>query len=220
MGVWLTIPSARPLQETAPVFAKWAKRGYMVFLWIDKHRGAYPGYAVAVNTLIREAMRIDPNIEWFVTGGDDTEPDPNHSADDIAMQCWSYFGGTYGVMQPTGDRFAQGSIDRIAGSAWIGREFAERSYGGHGPLWCEYEHMFVDEELQEVAIQQGVFWQRPDLVQLHRHFMRETDALDSRAVQRAVPRHLVKWNTQEHWDCSKAIFQKRKREGFPGSEPL
>ena len=35
-------------------------------------------------------------------------------------------------MQPTGDRFAQGQIDRIAGSAWIGREFARRAYGGNG----------------------------------------------------------------------------------------
>jgi|SRR5215831_13482206 len=220
MSVWLTIPSARPWSQTREVFNKWVKQGYFLKIWFDHDRRVYPGYSVAVNTLIRECMLADPHAEWFVIGGDDVTPDPDHKAETIAKELKQLFNGTYGVMQPTGDRFAQGSIDRICGSAWIGREFARRIYGGKGPLWPEYTHMFADEELQEVAQKYGVFWQRPDLVHLHDHFMRESRALDSRAVQRPVPPHLAKWNTQEHWDQSKAIFTQRKREGFPGSEPL
>src|ERR1019366_321187 len=104
-------------------------------------RMKYPGYAVAANTLIRHVFEKDAEAQWCIAAGDDTTPDPNKRADEIERECEIYFtrqnyksnGGrvigcaaTFGVMQCTADRFAGGSIDRIAGSPWIGREFARR----------------------------------------------------------------------------------------------
>lgn len=246
MSVWLTIPSARPPAEAEKCLALWRKQGYRIALWRDMPawdapsdppcelmlvEPMYPGYAEAVNRLISQVMALDPHAEWFVTGGDDVEPDLNHTADEIAGQCSGYFRGlydgsdrhhraTFGVMQPTGDRFANGSIDRIAGSPWIGREFARRMYGGNGPYWHEYTHMFVDEEIQCVAEKYGVFWQRRDLIHLHHHFQRESVALNSPAIDKPRPAFLNEANSPEHWKKYQAIFKARKAAGFPGSEPL
>jgi hypothetical protein len=131
-----------------------------------------------------------------------------------------------GVMQPTGDRWGADEawarqqfpdrpayIDRVAGSAWIGREFAQRAYGGNGPLWSEYKHMFVDEELQCVAEQLGVFWQRRDLAQHHAHWGRD-------GFTHAAPDFLREANSGGHWAKYEALFRERKAAGFPGSEAL
>lgn len=238
MSVWLTIPSARPPEEANPCLKAWVERGYNIALWLDASAvrvydhaivGPYPGYANAVNGLIADRLK-DSRAEWFVIGGDDTWPDPNKSAEDIARECREHFqrkqhrkrtwgGATFGVMQPTGDRFAEGQIDRICGSAWIGREFAQRVNLGNGPLWPEYTHMFVDEELQNVAIKYGVLWQRPDLVQFHKCYARESDAIDSPAIAARWPSHITHDGyTPEHWEKYKALFERRKAEGFPGSE--
>lgn len=254
MSVWLTIPSARPNGGTASL---WKAAGYKIALWRDTEDetpadltlvATYPGYANAVNALCEAVIEMDPKADWLVAGGDDTEPDPNHSPGKIAFECGRHFGeiqgtfrmehvvagpdvqvpasgarmpwSTFGVCQPTGDRFAEGSIDRICGSPWMGREFCRRMYGGNGPLYQEYVHMFVDEELQEVAIKLGVLWQRRDLIHLHHHFMRESVAATSGAVQKPTPIHLVKANSPEHWNQYKALFQSRKAWGFPGHEPL
>ncbi len=132
---------------------------------------------------------------------------------------------TFGVMQPTGDRWHEGlggftnaPIDRVAGSPWIGREFARRMYGGKGPYFPGYKHMFVDEELQRVAEKYGVFWQRRDLTQRHNHWGR--GATDKAVIEAKIPAHLVQWNTPEHWKESKALFESRKGAGFPGAEPI
>jgi hypothetical protein len=257
MSVWFCIPSARPPGEAEKCLRKWRERGYKIALWVDQGRevpacdfwmsGAkYPGYAMAVNELVRTV--IDTEIgEWFVTGGDDTDPDPNRTAEEIAAQCSLEFGlrnpevsargtlrpkSTYGVMQPTGDRFAfskhpypgfpNGSapIDRVAGSPWLGRDWCLRINQGNGPLWSEYTHMFADEELQNVAIKHGVFWQRPDLIHSHHHFQRESDAIDSKAIGAPPPAHLIEVNSTEHWLKYKKLFEQRRAAGFPGSEPL
>lgn len=231
MSVWYAIPSARPAAEVQVCVEAWRSMGYKVALLRDE--GCfdveadllssilpYPGYATAVNELARLILASDPEADWIVTGGDDTFPDPVKRANEIAEECREYFGWTFGVMQPTGDRFAGGSIDRIAGSPWIGREFCERMYGGNGPLYSGYDHMFVDEELLCVAERLGVYWRRPDLVQRHDHFMRASKDLNSPAVKRDPPPHLVRWNTPEHWRKSEALFKNRKATGFPGHEPL
>lgn len=243
-SAWLTIPSKRPAHEAQACVDKWRAMGYKVALHRDKGDDLvdcdyiryehYEGYARTTNALIREVLAFDKSCEWTITGGDDTEPDPKVMADVIARQCSRHFGacdildhgdaenlfGTFGVMQPTGDRFADGSIDRIAGSPWIGREFSERMYGGRGPYWHEYRHMFVDEEIMEVAVKLGVFWQRPDLTHLHHHFMRASSAINSAAVSRAVPAHLVEVNSPAHWSRYQAKYLGRKASGFPGHEPL
>ena len=253
MAVWLCIPSARPPADVEPVLDAWRERGYKIAIQRDEHEQPspglsridtswvgpkwedslvhwrpYAGYGEAVNFLARDVLSYDPSCDWIVTGGDDTLPDPNHTAEEIAKECSMHFGElhagvancTFGVMQPTGDRFADGSIDRIAGSPWIGREFCLRVNQGNGPLWAEYWHMFDDEELQNVAIKLGVFWQRPDLIHLHRHFMRESDAIDSPAVRKDIPPHLIRANSKEHWDKNQKLFRERKAAGFPGHEPI
>lgn len=241
-NVWFAIPSAR---EDGGTLQKWFDAGYKIAVWRDQidpiwrnaHiaiKGEYPGYAQAVNRLVALILKKDPACEWIVTGGDDTEPDPNHSPDEIAQQCSEYFAdhgpviisgnsivSTFGVMQPTGDRFANGSIDRICGSPWLGREFCERMYGGEGPLYREYVHMFVDEELQCVAQKLGVLLQRRDLIHLHRHFTRESDSLDAPATNwKNRPKFLDEANSREHWLKYEALFKARRAAGFPGHEPM
>jgi hypothetical protein len=188
---------------------------------------------------------MKPQAEWFIIGGDDVFPDLDHSAEEIAKQCGDYFADpdgrhgdwanrifldqhrTFGVMQPTGDDWGsnpnhpnpamRGSyISRVCGSAWIGREFATRVNQGKGPLWPEYHHMFVDEELQHVATKLGVLWQRPDLTQMHQHEARKHRSYTSADI----PPHLKKWAGPEHWKEAEAIFKGRRAAGFPGSEPL
>jgi hypothetical protein len=256
MSVWLCIPSARPPEQVEPVLAKWRERGYKIALWRDAYEdvpncnyvrfstenpatGAltYPGYAVAVDVLAHDVLRDDPSCDWIVTGGDDTLPDPNHTADEIAAQCTAHFrryhygieshhaaevGGlaTLGVMQPTGDRFAGGCIDRIAGSPWIGREWCLRANQGKGPFWPEFTHMFGDEALKRTAEKLGAYWARRDLTHFHNHFMRKSDAIDSAAVRKKIPPHLVQWNTPEHWEEMKAIFKRLEAEDFKPCLPL
>jgi hypothetical protein len=240
----------------------------------------YIGWARSVNLLVGTIMARVPEAEWFVTGGDDYYPDPHRRAEDIAGECKEYFHqryerpsevfgltnlpaawpDTFGVMQPTGDRWSEGLcatcggrgvinehtyivpggiipdasdrvviacqdcsgsgqsavIDRICGSPWMGREFCRRMYQGSGPLYNGYYHNFADEELQNVARKLGVFWQRRDLCQEHRHWARP------RGDVRDMPEWAAKINDpkQSDWERSKALFQKRKAAGFPGHEPL
>ena len=196
----------------------------------------YPGYARAVNWLVDAVSRYYADAEWFIAAGDDVFPDPNHTADEIAEECEDHFRrvgreitnslSTFGVMQPTGDRWGENPnharpdmrsayIDRIAGSAWYGREYCKRVNQGKGPLWPEYQHMFVDEEARAVAVQLGVYWERRDLTQMHMHPGRVKNyTVDM------IPEHMKKWASAEHWKEAEAIFFRRRKEGFPGSEAL
>lgn len=229
MSVWFCIPSKRPAAEAQACIDKWLLMGYRVAVWRDIgddvvdcdyiRYGEYPGYARAVNALAKDVLAYDTACDWIVTGGDDTDPDQTKRADEIAAECSAHFAGTFGVMQPTGDRFADGSIDRIAGSPWIGREFCERMNGGQGPYWPEYTHMFVDEYLQHLALKLGVFWQRRDLTHLHHHFMRASDAINSPVISRAAPPHLREANSAVHWHKYKALFERQKANGFAECMP-
>lgn len=242
MSVWFCIPSKRPRAEAQACIDRWRSMGYLVAIRRDigdeivdcdiLQYGTYEGYAKAVNGLIADVMKFDTDAQWFVTGGDDTDPDPNKQAGEIAEECGinfmqpefdgadAYEKGTFGVMQPTGDRYAGGSIDRIAGSPWIGREFCERAYGGNGPYWPEYRHMFVDEEIRDVAVMLGVYRMRRDLTHFHRHVFRESDAIDSNAVLKPLPEFLKEPNSLAHWNKFKAMYEQRKAAGFPGHQFL
>ena len=248
MSVWFAIPSARPAAEIKPVVEAWHDMGYKVAFFRNAvdfgcselrdvgldypFFDEYPGYARAANKISSLVLYLDPACSWIVTGGDDTYPDPKVRANVIAEECNEHFSGhplphnlvvpssTFGVMQPTGDRFAGGSIDRIAGSAWVGREWCHRANKGQGPFWPEFTHMFVDQCLKETAEKLGVYWMRRDLVHMHRHFQRESDALDSNAVARTPPPHLTQWNTATHWEEMKAIYERLKAGDFASCMPL
>lgn len=246
MSVWYVIPSKRPLAEAEKCLQAWKDMGYEVAILRETDDGRpesadiclpvkdYIGWPRSVNLLVANIMANDPGAKWFVTGGDDYFPDPTKRADQIAAECSELFGAvlmlpsadaypkhsTFGVMQPTGDRWGErygiATIDRIAGSPWMGREFCRRMYHGSGPLYNGYYHNFADEELQCVAQKLGVFWQRRDLNQEHRHWARP------RGDWRDAPEwaHKINHPAQSDWDKSKALFAARKAAGFPGHEPL
>jgi len=215
------------MAEALPRLQRWREMGYKIALWrngphsfespqdifdILKVSYGYAGWGPSINTLIREVCAFDPEAQWFVGGGDDTLPDPTKTAEEIGRECSEHFGGTFGVMQPTGDlrHWPNSRIDKFAGSPWIGREFARRVYSGNGPFPPELTHMFGDEALQCIAEKLGCFWQRPDLTHKHEHWMRDGGP---------APAHLTEVNSKRHWDESKAIFHRLKMEGFPGHEP-
>ena len=224
MSVWYTIPSCLPRLEATRCFEAWKEMGYKVAILrqgeplearvcdIQVPTPFYQGYPVSVNSLVACVLGEDPHCEWVVYGGDDYYPDTTRTARQIAQECCDWFEGihpgkpTMGVMQPTGDRSMEGEIDTAAASPWIGREFCTTIYGGRGPLWMGYWHYYTDRELQEVALLQGVFQQRRDLTQLHRHWTRLPGG--------SPPSHL--WEPIARMGKDRDLFYRRKADGFPG----
>lgn len=228
MSVWYAIPSKRADGGTLPL---WKGAGYRVAVWRDNAdpriqwadlelRGEYPGYARAVNALCAEILDRFQETEWIVTGGDDIEPDRTITPEQIAAECTEHFNGTWGVMQPTGDRWGAdqsqpnfcGSAyaDRVCGSPWLGAEWCRRAHGGTGPLWHAFTHMFVDEALQYAAVQLKLLWQRPDLTQYHRHWARHGHKM---------PEFLAGANGPAHWAQSKALLDGLKSSGDGWFQP-
>ena len=184
---------------------------------IDPLRGAsfsirrpYAGFSESVNWLTKQILANYPpnypDAQWIVSAGDDTLPDPRPPLE-IAEELSDHFGGTMGVMQPTGDGHG---IETICGSPWMGREFCERINGGRGPFWPEYTHMFADQEMKEVAERLGVLWQRPDLTHKHNHWSWSGGQM---------PTFLAEQNSPAHWNKYLRLFEDRRHSGFPGSEP-
>lgn len=216
MSVWFAIPSKKPAAEAQRCVDEWRTAGYRVAIWRDEGEelvdcdllmtGQYTGYANAVNALCAEILKSRPYVEWIVTGGDDTSPASKPPAE-IAAECTAHFGGTFGVMQPTGDGHG---IERICGSPWLGADWCRRAHGGRGPLWHEYTHMFVDSDLQGVAKKLGALWQRPDLRHRHHHWTFEG---------KPQPDYMREQNSRAHWDKYLKLYESRARAGFPGCDP-
>ena len=128
-------------------------------------------------------------------------------------------------MQPTGDRWlvngpgTKPGSECVAGSPWMGREWCRRINGGRGPLWPEYYHCGEDEELQEVAIKYGVFWQRPDLTHFHHHWGRPKEG-ERLGLASRMPAFLTRANSKEEWAKMKKLLAERKAAGWPGTEPI
>lgn len=220
--VWLVLPSAN-IEMAKKTFPKWKEKGYFIaavvpdslveqyaslvdLLVPESTIGEYKGWPNAVNYLCTHL--IDKNI--VVAAGDDMYPDPNYEAHQLHLQFMRHFGSTLGVMQPYGDKFgsmACSTCEQICGSAWLGRDFRNRVNKGKGPLWEEYWHMYADTELYQVAMKHGDLWIRGDLTQYHAHRTREP--------QKFKPKIPI-GNTAK----AKKIYDKRKAEGFSGSELL
>lgn len=268
MSTWIVMPSKRQVAEAEKVLTAWRTMGYKIALWRDWNDepiahlcdivrpGEYPGYARAVNALAAEVLDVDPLCDWVVAAGDDTLPDPNKSADEIAAECSDHYSDlhhqfaeyeppehaeagthpftafartltgeqmqTFGVMQPTGDPWSDRRgklIDRIAGSPWLGREWCLRANQGKGPLWPGFFHMWADECLQIVALQLGVFWQRPDLCHHHDHWGRPREGERIGRADR-MPAFLARANSKEQTDLDFAEFNRLKTGGFKQCLPL
>lgn len=222
-SVWYAIPSARDPRDwsTLPL---WRMAGYKLAVFRDEGMkplavadlnvfGEYRGYPAAVNELVRRIYKVD-SPDWIVTGGDDIKPDPYRKPEDIAAECTEHFGGTFGIMQPTGDQdhMRQNgtcATERVCESPWLGREWCEQSYGGNGPLCEDYYHFFEDEDLHCVAEMLGVLWHRPDVTQYHHHWTRD---------RRPRPAYLNE--ARLSWGHAKVIFDRRKAAGFPGHQRL
>lgn len=220
-AIWFAIPSARPAAEADPVLERWQAQGYRVAVLrqgeavkhTDVHISTptYKGWAASINYLCRFILERDAETQFIVSGGDDTLPDPDHTAEEIAHEITEHFGDTFSVTQPTGDLRAwpNSRIDHFAGSPWLGREWCRRMYGGAGPMFAGYPHCWADEELMQVAIKLGVFWQRPDLVHRHEHFLRD---------KRPKPTY-ADMIGRDYGD-SRALFEQRRAAGWPGHEPI
>ena len=85
-------------------------------------------------------------------------------------------------------------------------------------MFAGYHHMYADEELKEVAEKLGVYWARPDLIQLHQHWGRRPG--DEFATMADCPDFMLPMNTPQHWNESQNLFNERKAAGWPGHEPL
>jgi len=184
---------------------------------------AWDGYPKAVNRLCREVLKQWPETLVCVTGGDDIEPDPEYSPEEIQQWfleracdgCFYEFDGhehkTYGVMQPTGDPWADSQgriIERIAGSPWMGRAWILESCGGNGPILEEFHHYYEDEWLQRAAQMQGVFWPNPLVTQKHNHWTKN-------GGERPAFLH----KAQAKWQQDKATFEACVARNFSESLP-
>lgn len=218
MSVWFAIPSALPAAQCNAALRRWSERGYRTAVYRDPGEAAgveahlvleapYAGYAQAVNRLCRIILDGWPKTEWIVTGGDDVVPVPDVSPDAIASECTRHFGGTFGVMEPTGD--GSENHRRCAVAPWLGAEWCRRMYGGEGPYWPGWFHFWVDAELHDVASMLGAYWERPDLCQLHKHWTLTPGTTRPAYLTAAAAR-----NEADH-----QVYLRRKAGGFPGHEP-
>jgi len=209
------MPSANATNAARSVPA-WREQGYKVAILQDRARfeiecdalitrDRYPGWAGSINALFREVVPGDCPV--VVAGGDDMFPDPGRSAQEIAREFMDHFGGTFGVMQPTGDDFE--ATRTICGSPWLGRAWMERMYAGRGGLCEAYHQQWADDELYWVSRCAGRFWDRPDLTQHHEHFLRTGSPAPVYWVESA--------GAHAERDC--LTFIARSRSRFPGAAP-
>lgn len=235
--VCLTFPSKRPVQEVAGRLLKAKQMGYAIAVWRDEAdelievlqsairdwpiivlMDHYPGYARAVNAICKEVLVRMPGVRYCVALNDDTDVDPNFTANEIADMIDARFGGsTFCVAQPTGCRWAGGSIDNIAGSPWMGREWCERAHQGAGPMCPLFFHMHVDDALLMAAEREGVYFRMPRVTQRHEHFCREGDEVN---WGKAVPKHLEFANSPQGWKEAKLALAEFQRDYDRSYRPL
>lgn len=214
MEVWVVFPTAN-LANAAKAIDAWHAMGYRVACLLDGpyyhaklaadltlRASIYHGWATSINEL---ADMVESEV--VVAIGDDMYPDPKKGADIIQREFLDRFPDTYGVMQPTGDRFGASGI---CGSPWLGRAFCRRWNGGMGPFWPGYYHEYADTEMYDLTKAAGLLWQRPDLTHRHDHYMRRAGA--------TMPGYMAK--AYESRPQDKALYLERKGVGFPGHRPM
>ena len=202
------------LDRAGRTFEKWHELGYATAAFLDDRRkpdhcdypvsGIYRGWARAVNTLCDLLLSNVENVDWIVTGGADILPDPELFGDEIAELCTEHFDGTYGVMQPSGDKFGALVNKEACVSPWLGRDWITSAYSGRGPLLADYFHFYADTDLMHVATKAKRLWWCDSFVQYHDHYLRRGES---------VPAHLERAAAANPKD--RALFESRRRAGFP-----
>lgn len=220
--IWLGMPSAN-IEMARKTFPVWRHFEYKIavicpdklkseyepivdLLFTESEVGGYQGWPKSVNFISNKLK----NVDVVIAAGDDMFPDKNFTAYDLRRQFFDHFKGTFGVMQPYGDKFgsmACPECEQICGSAWLGKDFRNKINRGKGPMWEEYWHMYADTELYQVAKKHNCLLVRDDLVQYHEHRLRGTHGF--------VPK-IPAGNTAK----AKEIYDRRKSQNFPGTEPL
>lgn len=209
--IWTVWPTVHK-EQTNKMIDVWHEKGYGVGVLVNLPmtndmfekadvvivQNQWEGFPVAVNLLCENVFG-----DIVVVAGDDIYPDPDKTADEIAEIFLEKFPDTFGVMQPTGDKF--GDYDKCAVSPWIGKKFIEKAYEGNGPYWEEYFHYFSDRELQEYAIKMEAFFQCKDITQYHDHWQRKENP--------KRPEHLMK--AKNRWHADQRIYKQRLIKGFP-----
>lgn len=218
--VWLALPSAN-IQIAKKTFPKWKEKGYNIAvicpdkfskdylnitdkIVLESEIGGYKGWAKSVNYLSKKLEKYD----ILIAAGDDMYPDPNYESHELRLQFIRHFGGTFGVMQPYGDKFgslACPSCEQICGSAWLGKDFRNKINKGNGPIWEEYWHMWADTELYQVALKHNCLWIREDISQYHEHRIR-----GKHNFRPTIP--------SGETNKGQKLYFHRKKNNFPGTQ--
>jgi hypothetical protein len=185
-----------------------ARREDVVFPAVDYAvmRKSYEGYARAINELANTVLALDADANIVIAGSDDVWPDPDRDPISLEREFLEHFNGTFGVLQCQGHSDWSKLALEVAWSPWLGRAWCSEAYGGRGPLWPGYHHMFVDAELKLVAEKEGVYWERHDIRQFH-------DTWKRRIPRPPRPPHLMEAHRRHPLDH--ALFEARKAAGFP-----
>ena len=208
MRVWAVFPTCNP--ERATACAKlWKSKGYLVAIGTEKgfppipsvdahiEWNMYEGYWKSANRL---GKNVAPFADYVVYIGDDMEPDPTFTAQEIAASLAGHSPEV--VMQPIGDTAMPGT-DRICGSPWVTSTSAADGVYHEG-----YWQFYGDEELFEKSKRDGLLIQRSDLIQKHHHWCRPGAGIKRTEYQER--------NSKMYWDMDKKLFMERKEKGFPG----
>lgn len=221
-SIWLGMPSAN-IEMAKETFQNWRHFQYKIavicpdnleeeykkiadIVILESENGGYQGWPKSVNIISNKLK----NVDILIAAGDDMYPDKNFTAFELRREFLQHFNGTFGVMQPYGDKFgsmACPECEQICGSAWLGRDFRNTINKGKGPMWEEYFHMYADTELYQVALKHKCLWIREDLIQYHQHRLRGTHNFKP-----TIPAG----NVQK----AKAIYDERKKLNFPNTEVI
>lgn len=220
LNVVVTMPTGQK-EHVNETVKRWRSKGYRMAFFVDPGpvtlelvktdilvQAPYPGVWRACNALAKAALECGADVCLFA--GDDMDPDPNHTAQEIAAQYLERFPTGMGLMQPCGDPQGEAingkrNAARICGSAWFGKDWIMKSYGGRGPTPTMYYHFFGDEEMAVAGEALGILWWRPDLTQFHRHWS-----------WGHTPQQDYHVKAQAKWQADEAVFKQRKAAGFPG----
>jgi hypothetical protein len=211
MKVTVAFPTANA-DAADSVLHEWRRMGYRTAVLIDPgmRRPAadvviiesdWRGYAAAMNRL---SYDLRGSFDILVAAADDLLPDVDQPAACIAETYCDMFPQLDGVMQPTGDRYGQ--TGPAAVSPWIGARFIAHRYGGRGPYWPGYHHLFCDTELAEVARRRECYAEVATVAQYHRHWSRgHEDTLPAHRRAEIVARARL----------DRELFEARLSHGFP-----